>query len=138
MISILPTTIGDYRSNKMNQLSSWLLYITNILFTNRLGTRCNRSLDLGHQFVSIQTNLDEIVQQSEERCERKRSDKDGYEAILDHCNNCISRQQTTFKLIPLQIAKTNPTAHGKHHIAMTSNHIQHKSKRNEIIRFTCL
>ena len=47
----------------------------------------NRSPNFIHELIRVDTNLEDVVRQSEERCKRKRSDEDGDEAELENCWN---------------------------------------------------
>eukprot|EP00051_Salpingoeca_urceolata_P024841 m.440942 g.440942 ORF g.440942 m.440942 type:complete len:361 (-) comp20280_c0_seq24:1769-2851(-) len=60
--------------------------------TNALGALSKRPLEIAQQFLSVQTNLNDVVQQCKEWCQRKRSNEKRHEPVL----------QNHFKVFPKQ------------------------------------
>ena len=53
--------------------------------TNVFGSGCHWPLELTHKLLGIKTDLNNIVEQSEERSERKRRHKQRHETKLYDC-----------------------------------------------------
>ena len=52
--------------------------------TDVLCSKRDRSLPLRYDLVGVKTDLDDVIEKREERCQRKRCHEYGDEAILDH------------------------------------------------------
>lgn len=53
--------------------------------TDVFGLGRQRAAPLGHELVGVQTDLDDVVEQRQERRQRKRRHEDGGEAELQNC-----------------------------------------------------
>ena len=55
------------------------------MLTNVFGPGGYRSPQLCHKLLGVEADLDDVVEQSEERCEREGRHKQSHKAKLDHC-----------------------------------------------------